>query len=106
VRAVAKLRECGQRYIYGHRHLGFHDWAPVLQEEKVWVAGAVHPDDSFAGLPVLRLIQTTWGSDVDRATSAAVLPLPAGPDVVPDFPMRSARTTRFTAYIRADQVDS
>jgi hypothetical protein len=109
--AVFTDQESGQRYIYGDRHFGFHDWAPVLQEEKVWVAGAVHPDDSFAGLPVLRLLQTTWGSDVDRATSAAVLPLPAGPDVIPDYPMRSAGTDGYVveriefAYFFEPQFD-
>lgn len=83
--AVFTDRVTGQRYVYGDRYFGFHDWDPVLQEELVWVAGVVHPVATFAGLPLLRLIQTTWGSSVERATSAAVLPLPAGPDVAPEL---------------------
>lgn len=58
----------------GTRYVLTQDFGMPDTEGKVWLAGVVHPDAEFAGLPILEPISTRSGSDVDAADSAADLP--------------------------------
>ncbi|MDX1686581.1 MAG: hypothetical protein R3248_01225 [Candidatus Promineifilaceae bacterium] len=62
--------ETGQRYV-----LTTHYPGPEGEEQRWFVTGVVHPEETFAGLPLLEPAGISSGSNVDAAESAAELPL-------------------------------
>jgi len=77
--AVFTERETGQRYVLGP---DVDVWAMDYARpgapppgEQTWVAGVIHPTQTFAGLPVLAPREMRSGSDVEAATGAGEIPL-------------------------------
>ena len=62
--------ETEQRYVLVPYYPG-----PEREEQRRLVTGVVHPEETFAGLPLLEPVGISGGSDVDAAESAADLPL-------------------------------
>ncbi len=62
--------ETEQRYV-----LTTHYPGPEGEEQRWFVTGVVHPEATFAGLPLLEPAGISSGSNVDAADSAADLPL-------------------------------
>lgn len=58
-----------QRYVLAPHYPG------RVASERVWLSGVVHPEATFAGLPLLEPLETRTGSNVDAAESAGDLPL-------------------------------
>jgi LysM repeat protein len=70
-----------QRYVVWHEYdPPTND--PMLSYDQIWLAGVVHPVDTWAGLPVLRVVCERGGPEVEAATSADEFPLEVGPQVV------------------------
>jgi len=87
--AVFTERETGQRYVLGP---DVDVWAMDYARpgapppgEQTWVAGVIHPTQTFAGLPVLAPREMRSGSDVEAATGAGEIPL--------DIPQVRARSS-------------
>lgn len=77
--AVFTDRETGQRYVLGP---DVDVWAADYARpgapppgEQTWVAGVIHPTQTFAGLPVLAPHTMRSGPSVKAATSAGEIPL-------------------------------
>lgn len=82
----------GRRYVLDQSLEVEGYWAsgqdPLLNFEQVFVTGAVHPERTYAGLPVLRLLSSQAGPETVAATSADQFPVETGPQVVDEAAMR------------------
>ena len=80
--AVFTDKESGQRYVLFSslsEHFNAENYLQYAEEhrrhEQLFLTGAVRPDQTFAGLPVIEEASIRTGSDVDAVTSADQLPL-------------------------------
>ncbi len=82
--AVFTDHETGQRYVLDQSLEGY--WTssqdPLMDVEQAFVSGVVHPEKTYAGLPVLRLVSSQAGQETVAATSADQFPVDTGPQVV------------------------
>lgn len=84
--AVFTDHETEEQYLigWGEHHYTSDDF--MVEKEQILVEGVVYPEATLAGLPILWVSGSGYGSDTAAATSADDFPPPAAPQIVPPMP--------------------
>ncbi|HEC34898.1 MAG TPA: hypothetical protein ENI37_09365 [Chloroflexi bacterium] len=89
--AVFTDHETDQRYVLAPSLEVEGYWTagrdPMLDSEQIFMAGLVHPANTYGGLPILQPVSSRYGRETEAATSADQFPLEVGPSVVDEAAM-------------------
>jgi hypothetical protein len=89
--AVFTDHETDQRYVLATSLEVEGYWTagrdPILDFEQFFMAGVVHPANTYGGLPILQPVSSRYGRETEAATSADQFPLEVGPSVVNEAAM-------------------